>query len=169
MRKTNTAVIAFGIVVLCSFNIVKGQQDTSSDAADYEVKIQKGEFLVRRKGTSEWRPSAKLSEPIVVGSLDGSHKIYVGTKAIKPPKAIRMEPPGYPIGEQKSTREGQVSLHAIVDEHGAVRDPVVDSSTSPEFSEAAIEAAKKWSFKPAQLNGVPVAVLFNATLQFALY
>ena len=103
-KKTNAVVIAFAILVLCSFNSAQEQGSTASDAADYEVKIQKGDFLVRRKGTSEWKASAKLSEPIVVGSLDESRKIYVGTKALKPPKAIHMEPPGYPIGEKTSAR-----------------------------------------------------------------
>jgi TonB family protein len=50
-----------------------------------------------------------------------------------------------------------------------VSDPIVDSAPGPEFAKAAVEAVKKWTFKPAELNGQPVAVLAIVTMQFDLY
>lgn len=131
---------------------------------DVEVRFAKGEVLVRQKGTLEWKESSKLNEPIAVGIMDGDKKIYVGTKGIKPPKSKHMQPPDYPPHETNSGMKRWVSLHAVVDEHGAVRFPTVDASPGPGFTEAALEAVKKWTFEPARLNNQPVAVLISITM-----
>lgn len=60
-------------------------------------------------------------------------------------------------------------LHITVDDLGVVRSPTVDASPGPEFDKAAIDAIKKWTFEPAKLNGQPVAVLINVTIEFSLY
>jgi outer membrane biosynthesis protein TonB len=36
------------------------------------------------------------------------------------------------------------------------------------LSEKAVEAVRKWRFEPATLNGEPVAVYYNFTLNFRL-
>ncbi len=141
-------------------------QSTSAPFSDFEVRISGGEFLVRQKGTSEWKRSSTLNETIAVGLLDGTQKVYLGTKTIKPPKPRRMEPPEYPDSERRSHIGSHVSLHLVVDDRGAVRFPTVDVSPGPEFTNAVIEAVRKWSFEPAKLNGQSVAVLINVTTEF---
>jgi TonB family protein len=143
-------------------------QTGATSPSDFEVKIDDGQFWVRRKGTQEWRKSLQISEPIAVGSLDSDRKVYVATKAIKPPKAIHTEQPDFPDAERKSRKEGRVSVHIIVDEHGKVLNPIVDAGLGPAFDKAAIEAVKKWTFQPAKLDGQPVAVLVEVTTQFKL-
>jgi TonB family protein len=138
-------------------------------ASDYELKIVQGEFWVRQKSTSDWKQSSKVSEPIVIGALDGGHKVYLATKAIKPPRAIHMVDPPYPDGERKSGKEGLVSLHVIVNDHGVIQLSAVDASPGPAFAAAAVEAAKKWTFKPAKLDDTAVAVLISVTMEFRLY
>jgi TonB family protein len=141
----------------------------SGNTADFEVKIGSGkDFLVRRKGTLEWMPSSKFSEPVSVGFLDGDHKIYVASKVVKPPKAKHMEPPDYPDSERKAGKEGLVVLRVVVDDQGKVRLPTVDASPSPELAKSAVEAVKKWTFAPAKLNGQPVAALIKVEMQFGL-
>jgi TonB family protein len=146
-----------------------GTQTTTTWVPDFDVKIDQGEFLVRRKGTLEWKRSSQFSEPVTVGFLDSNQKIYVATKSVKPPKATHMEDPDYPASERNSGKEGRVSLHIVVDDHGAVRDAIVDAGPGPEFAKASIAAVKKWTFQPAKLNGQAVAVLVSVTMQFQLY
>ena len=67
--------------------------------SDFEVKVVPHGFLARRKGSDEWLEVSKLSEPIVVGQLDSDHKVYIATKAIKPPKMKHSEDPKYPDSE----------------------------------------------------------------------
>jgi TonB family protein len=176
-----SALLSFCTISLCL--IALGQQKTGSESEvqsggtqtaaaspfDFEVKIDQGEFLVRRKGTLKWKKSSQFSEPIAIAFLEGDRKIYVATKAITPPKPIHTEAPDYPASERESRREGVVALHIVVDDHGAVRDPKVYAGPGPEFAKAAVEAVTKWTFQPADLNGQPVAVLTNVTMQFKLY
>jgi TonB family protein len=140
-----------------------GTQTPLSSSTDFEVKIVPEGFLVRQKRSQEWKLSGGLNEPIAVGVLDGNQKIYVMTKAIKRPKGKHLPDPDYPPGHSNG---GQISLHMVVDDQGTVRLPTVDVSPGPEFSQAAIEAVKKWTFKPATLNGQPVAVLIKAEFVF---
>jgi TonB family protein len=145
-------------------------QAVSWSVADFEFKIDdpvRG-ILVRRKGTSEWIESMKLDEPVVVGLLDGTSKIYVPSKAVKPPKTKHMQPPKYPESEQQAGRKGEAFLHAIVDDRGTLRLLTVDASPSPEFAAASLDAVKKWTFKPARLNEKPVAVLMLIDMRFGL-
>jgi hypothetical protein len=106
-----------------------GVQTRSDSSSDFEVKIIPGkEFLVRRKGTLDWTPTSKLSEPITVGFLDGDRKIYLGpTKALKPPKGKHMQDPDYPQSQRQSGQQGRVALHIVVDDQGVVRFPTVDA------------------------------------------
>ncbi len=138
-----------------------------ASSADSEVKIEQvGKMLVRSDGSQEWKLSKELTESIVVGLLDGDHKIYVITKATQPPKGKRTKDPAYPKGQRSPAREGQVLLHMVIDERGSVRFPTIDASTHLQFTESAIEAVKKWTFEPATLNGHPVAVLVNVQIDF---
>jgi TonB family protein len=143
-----------------------GVQTAPVPLSDFDLKIVQGVFFVRQKGTVEWKRSSKLSEPIAVALVDGDHKLYVPTKAINPPKALHMEDPDYPPSEKKSAKDGQVSLHIVVDDHGLVRFPTVDATPNAEFTSAALEAINKWRFEPAKLNGQPVAVLVIITMAF---
>ena len=149
-------------------NAASGIQAAETSPSDFELKISQGDFFVRRKGTLKWTRSSELSEPVAIGLLDRSRKVYVKTKAIKPPKAKHVPDPEYPASERRSKMEGYVSLHVVVDDHGLVRVPIVDVSPSPEFAASAIEALKKWTFEPASLEGQPVAILINVTMEFRI-
>ena len=170
--------VVCGASALCpkALSFLRQEVDTSTPqtatqaipgpVADFELKIDPAKgFLVRRKGTSEWIDSSRLSEPVVVGFLDGTSKIYAASKAVKPPKAKHTEDANFPEPERKVGETGRALLHIIVDDRGSVRQPTVDASTNPEFAKAAIDAVKKWTFEPARLNGQPVAVLIRIEMQ----
>jgi TonB family protein len=142
-------------------------QGSSTVSSDFEVKIHRGQFLVRRKGTtSDWKRCSEMNEPIEVGVLDGDQKVYLATKAIILPKPLHAEQPKYPENWRTSGVPGEVSLHFVVDNHGVVRFPKIDVSTAPEFTAATLDAVNAWRFQPATLDGQPVAVLVNATTRF---
>lgn len=175
-----SALVSFCVASLCLWASVLVRQESGAKVeaqaefqtpplSDFEVKIVEGELLVRQKGSQEWKRSSKTHDLIAVGSLDGSHKIYVPTKAIKPPKAKHTEDPTYPPDERKAGKEGEVRLHIVVDEQGSVRTPTIDASSGPEFTKAAIEAVRMWTFEPAKLNGQPVAALITIKVNFRTY
>ena len=51
---------------------------------------------------------------------------------------------------------------------GSVRDVQVLKGLPFGLDQAAVEAVKKWKFKPGTLNGQPVDVIFNLTVNFKL-
>jgi TonB family protein len=136
---------------------------------DFEVKIGDRKFLVRRKGSQDWKDGFKFKEPVEVGFLDGNHKIYVVSKVIKPPIAKHRVDPDYPQGRRGPSAKGQTIMHIVVDDQGTVRFPTVDASGDAEFTKAAVDAVKRWTFEPATLNGQPIAVLIFVTIDFKLY
>jgi protein TonB len=64
--------------------------------------------------------------------------------------------------------QGTVIVEAIIDKSGAVTAVRVLKPLPMGLDNAAAEAVKKWRFKPATLNGRPVAVYFVLTVNFQL-
>jgi outer membrane biosynthesis protein TonB len=56
----------------------------------------------------------------------------------------------------------------MIDAQGSVRCPFVLKGLPMGLSEVAAETVSRWKFKPATLNGQPVAVTYNITLNFRL-
>jgi TonB family protein len=98
--------------------------------------------------------SAESDPPLRVG---GDVKPPVLTKrveAIPTPEAVR------------SRISGVVILEVMVDENGHVADARVLKPLPFGLDGAAITAVKQWEFSPGTLNGKPVTVQYNVTVQF---
>ena len=61
-----------------------------------------------------------------------------------------------------------VILQAIIDTDGAVTGIQVLKSLPFGMTESAVAAVGQWRFEPATLNGRPVAVFYNLTINFEL-
>jgi len=83
------------------------------------------------------------------------------------PVLITDVPPRYPDIAREAQLEGDVLLRVLVGKDGRVVDVHVDASV-PMFDLAAIEAARKWVFKPAFTNNHPVAVWITRKVRFRL-
>lgn len=62
--------------------------------------------------------------------------------------------------------KGLVSLQVILDETGRVSRTAVSKSTHEELEEAAVDAMRKWSFKPAQVAGKNVKARIAISFKF---
>jgi protein TonB len=90
------------------------------------------------------------------------------TAAVKQPELInRVEPP-YPEIARRARIEGVVILEAVITKTGTVEEVKVLRALHPVMDQAAINAVKKWKYKPATLNGRPVKVYFTVTVTFRL-
>lgn len=75
--------------------------------------------------------------------------------------------PVYPKEAKDKQLEGVVSLDVLIDQNGVVRQ--VSVIEGPEiFRAGALEAMKKFKFKPAKVDGKPVAVRIRYSLNFKL-
>ncbi len=90
------------------------------------------------------------------------------TGDIVPPVKIHYPVPRYTEEGRQARIQGVVILEAVVDAAGDVRNVKVLKGLEMGLTESAVETAREWKFKPATLNGEPVAVYFNLTIRFSL-
>ncbi|RPI02776.1 MAG: energy transducer TonB [Ignavibacteriae bacterium] len=76
--------------------------------------------------------------------------------------------PQYPVLAQRVNLEGSVYVKVLVDKKGNVKKALVVKTDSELFTKPALEAAMKWFFKPALMNGKPVAVWVSIPFHFRL-
>lgn len=102
------------------------------------------------------RPSVeKASAPIPVGG------------DVRPPRIISSVNPDYPLLAHQAGIQGEVIISATIDSHGNVVDMKVVSGP-PLLYMAAMKALRQWKFEPTYLNGEPVAIKWNATVNFRI-
>jgi TonB family protein len=82
-------------------------------------------------------------------------------------RLMRRVDPFYPSGARLQRIEGSVTLDALVGEDGHVKQIQVTSGP-PTLARAASEAVKQWRYEPYLLNGKPVAIHNQITIQFKL-
>jgi TonB family protein len=93
--------------------------------------------------------------------------VHVGGDVRKPEK-IHAPPPQYTEIARKARIQGVVIVQAIIDKEGLVTNVKVLKGLGMGLSEEAIKAIKTWKFTPATLNGKPVDVYYNLTVNFRL-
>jgi len=84
---------------------------------------------------------------------------------VQPARLIRAVLPAYPQLAKSNRVAGDVTLDALIDASGAVKDVSVISG--PVFlREAAKAALKQWKYEPARLDGQPTAMHLTVTVKF---
>jgi TonB family protein len=73
----------------------------------------------------------------------------------------------YPESAHKADKHGDVVLAVTVDVHGHVSAVDVIESGGADLDQAAIVAARQWTFEPARRNGKPVAAKIRIPFHFA--
>jgi periplasmic protein TonB len=103
-----------------------------------------------------------------VGS--GPPGIYpAGKMGVTVPQPIYSPEPTFSEEARKAKQQGIVTLLIIVASDGRPYDIHVRRSLGMGLDEKAIEAVSRWRFKPATLNGQPVATQIEVEVDFRLY
>ncbi|MDP9264129.1 MAG: energy transducer TonB, partial [Acidobacteriota bacterium] len=76
--------------------------------------------------------------------------------------------PVYPPIAKQIGAQGPVVLHAVIGADGAVQNLRVVSSAHPLLNDAALAAVAQWRFRPYLLNGIPVEVEAQITVNFIM-
>lgn len=107
---------------------------------------------------------------VFAGGQDGGPALDIFDVADleKRPELIASLPPQYPPELRKARVEGLVTLVFVLDETGRVEDPRVESSSRPEFERPALEAVRKWKFRPGQKDGEPVRCYMRLPIRFRI-
>jgi len=69
---------------------------------------------------------------------------------------------------RKARIEGIVIIEAVIDRDGNVTEARILKPLPMGLADQALEAVKKWKFKPGTLNNQPVPVYYNLTVTFRL-
>jgi periplasmic protein TonB len=93
--------------------------------------------------------------------------IHVGGD-VKAPNKLSAPQPQYTEIARKARIQGVVIVQAIIDKQGNVTDVKVLKGLPMGLDQAAVDAIRKWKFEPATLNGKPVDVYYNLTVNFTL-
>ena len=81
--------------------------------------------------------------------------------------AVNKVQPVYPEQAKKDRVTGSVILAATIGKAGTVEKLRVVSGPSP-LQKAALDAVRQWTYRPFLLNGNPIEVKTNITVQFTL-
>jgi protein TonB len=86
---------------------------------------------------------------------------------LQPPQLLSSVSLVYPPTARMQHIQGIVMLDAVVDETGKVVETTVLAGPG-QLMAAAQESVRNWKYKPAQLNGKPIAVHTKVNVKFSL-
>jgi protein TonB len=92
--------------------------------------------------------------------------IHVGGQ-VQSANCVRCPPPQYPPLARQARIQGVVRLHAIIAKDGTIQDLQVISG-HPMLVGSAMQAVRQWRYAPTLLNGTPVEVDTEITVNFTL-
>jgi TonB family protein len=165
---------------------LKAAQDAQA-AVDAELKAQEGKWFKSYDKTRELAVATKAAgDKAVADAVAGKERadaiaakekaaaaarakaklaaVRVGGQ-IKPPTKIKDVQPVYPAIARSARVAGVVTIEAMIGPDGKVMDATVVRSI-PLLDQAALDAVQQWEYTPTLLNGVPVPVLVNVTINF---
>lgn len=105
--------------------------------------------------------------PVGVEGGLGDEILRVGGD-VQPPEKIFSPPPEYTEVARRARISGVVIVEAIIDEQGNVTNVRVLKGLPMGLEDAAVNAVKRWKFKPARLNNQAVSVYYSLTVKFQL-
>ncbi len=124
-------------------------------SADLELAVGSGGLLA---GFGE-APVASAAQDFAPATFD------VGELEQRP-EPVSQTPPAYPPELREARIEGVVTLAFLVNEDGHVQDARVENASRPEFEKPALDAVRKWRFRPGMKDGQAVRTYVRQPLRF---
>lgn len=88
------------------------------------------------------------------------------TELEKRPEVVAQVAPAYPAELRKAKIEGAVTIVFLLTEDGRVEDPRVENSSRAEFEKPALEAVRRWRFRPGMKDGQAVKTHMRLPVRF---
>jgi protein TonB len=98
---------------------------------------------------------------------EGPIRFVVGGNITEPEK-VSGPNPIYPEAARRARIQGVVVLECVIAKDGSVKTVKVLRGLPLGLTENAVDAVKRWKFKPSTLNNKPVEVLYILTVRFNL-
>lgn len=113
-----------------------------------------------------------IASVLLVGGAEAQQAVPSGTRLrvasdLQQAKLVSTAMPVYPVLAKRGRIEGTVRLTATIDKEGKV-EKIETVSGHPILEQSAVEAVKKWRYKPTTLNGENVEVVTTIDVVFKL-
>jgi TonB family protein len=182
---TNTQSYAAGILKVCGF-CLRAPAAFAAGVGGSNL-AQRVERIVTASPYASRVRTAKLLglsfalamtvAPLTLGALGATSQeaqepnVYTMKQAgVTAPRLVKETKPRYTADAMRAKIQGIVRLEAVVRPDGTITDIKVTQSLDKDLGldNQAIEAMKKWEFKPGTKDGKPVAVRIEAEMSFRL-
>jgi TonB family protein len=158
----------------------------SLPAGDYDMKVVRAGFQEFQRLGISLQSGRDSSQDVTLNLGSVNEEVNVEAKAhesgpkkpapriglggnVKPPTPITKVQPAYPEKAKSEGVQGSVVLRAVIGIKGDLLSlRVVNSDVNPDLARAAVEAVNQWHYQPVLLNGKPVEVDTNITVNFTL-
>jgi TonB family protein len=127
-----------------------------------------GVLTVERRGGSGSGDRAPLSNGSDFGSGQGGGGAYRVGGGVSAPALIYKVEPEYTEEARTAKYQGTVILYVEIDPNGKAANIEVKRSLGLGLDEKAIEAVRKWKFRPGYKDGNPVTVFATIEVNFRL-
>jgi len=97
-----------------------------------------------------------------------THAAEIATSWDTAPVPVKRTTPNYPTEMKEKRISGEVQLTFIVETDGKVREAEVQRTTDEKFNKAALDAVKKWQFKPGIKDGKAVRCRVVLPIMFSI-
>jgi TonB family protein len=118
------------------------------------------------RGAPQPVDDSSTTEPAADAENENMDVVHVAQKA-QQEKLIHQELPDYPRAAKSHGIAGEVILHAIIAKDGSVRDLDLNEGACA-LAVPAMNAVKKWRYKPTLVKGEPVEVETTISVEFTL-
>jgi len=85
------------------------------------------------------------------------------------PSPTKLPQPKYPKSHKKERTSGNITVEGVVAQNGEFIDAKVVEGADPDFSQRALDAVARYEFRPATLDGKPVAILTRVVVSFRIW
>ena len=92
----------------------------------------------------------------------------VARAEFEPPVPVRTVAPVFPTEMRRAHMGGLVFVSCEIDVHGDVQNPKIMKCSNDAFAQPALDALRKWKFKPAQRDGANVPIKVTIPVKFTI-
>jgi protein TonB len=119
---------------------------------------------------SPTRPKDSRGETVYEGRRHPQKDQQVVSGIFVQASPIKMPDPKYPKSLKKVREDADLTVEGVVSENGDYIDAKVIDQINPngDIQKSALEAVARYKFKPATLDGKPVAVLTRVVIHFRI-
>jgi TonB family protein len=114
------------------------------------------------------QPDSDVQRGLILTSSQQNPKLVRVGGAVEESNLIRKVQPTYPASAKSERVQGAVQLETTISKEGVPEDIRVVSSPSDDLTQSALEAVRQWRYRPTLLNGQPVDIVTDVTVNYTL-